>query len=117
MSMTLTAVSPGSTMPLEVPISDPGHRKLFDDANGLLASTTSGRHVADYLDSGKVGIEVYTDEVYDSRYPGTGGSYQPGLNRLNLPESALVSHNYAATLLAHALHEDRTVSHTAISAR
>lgn len=79
----------------------PEHQRLFDEANALLATTTSGRHVADYLASGRVKVRIFDDAEYDRRFPGSGASYQPAFNVFNAPENALQPAKEAVTVLAH----------------
>lgn len=82
-------------------IEDPVHRRLFQEANGLLASTESGREVAEFLDSGEVKVRIFDDAEYNRRFPGSGASFQPAFSTFNAPERALTPKPYAATVLAH----------------
>ncbi|MCB0879154.1 MAG: hypothetical protein KDC46_09270 [Thermoleophilia bacterium] len=76
-------------------------QKQLDAMLAVLDETEHGKDVAAYLRANPQIVRVWDDAAYNRAFPGSGASFNPARQELNLPRSVLRGIDYGTTTVAH----------------
>ena len=79
----------------------PEQQRQLDAMLDILDTTRAGREVATYVREHPEIVRVWDDAEYQRTFPGSGASFNPARQQLNLPERVLEQPLRGATTVAH----------------